>query len=147
MFAHLIDSTATGWLSVNSFVHPSREGYSQVPRTARHSPSLLQTMFGVPVLLFTEHKILLCPVTTISQFQMPSGYTPLYSLQYAPMKKAPLFKGALVRPSSLIFGTWSGMGVGSTYSVVGTEPGWNVDILADGQTGWFIYCGNFWWTS
>lgn len=39
------------------------------------------------------------------------------------MKKAALFNGALVTPSSSTFGTWSGIGVGSTYAVDAVEPG------------------------
>jgi len=39
------------------------------------------------------------------------------------MKKAALFNGALVTPSSSTFGTWSGIGVGSTYDSAVVEPG------------------------
>lgn len=57
---------------------------------------------------------------------------PLYSLQYAPMKNAALFSGALVTPSSATFGTWSGSGVGSTYAVWSTERGWN-ELIVGGK--------------
>ena len=40
-------------------------------------------------------------------------HTPLNSLQCPPIKKAALFKGALVIPSSVTGGTWSRSGVGS----------------------------------
>ena len=47
---------------------------------------------------------------------------PLYFWQWAPIKKAALFKGALLTPSSSTFGTWSGIGAGSTYGTLAAEP-------------------------
>ena len=92
--------------------------YAQILRTARHPPALLQTVRGVPVLRLAEHEIICfidkweCQNCASSK---EANYSPLYSLQYAPMKNAALFSGALVVPISCTLGTFSGSGVGSLY--------------------------------
>lgn len=59
---------------------------------------------------------------------------PLYSLQYAPMKKAALLSGALVVPSSWTLGTSVGKGVGSTYGLDDKPGSWMGDaIVADSE--------------
>jgi hypothetical protein len=56
-------------------------------------------------------------------------HPPLYSLQYAPIKNAALFKGALVAPSSLTFGIEGGRGAGSRKGWDEDSPGWKVLIV------------------
>jgi hypothetical protein len=53
----------------------------------------------------------------------------LNSLQYAPIKKAALFKGALEAPSSLTFGIEAGRGAGSRKGWEEDSPGWKVLIV------------------
>lgn len=49
------------------------------------------------------------------------------------MKKAALLRGALVTPSSATLGMSSGMGVGSTYSLLDRAPGWKVFMASTGS--------------
>lgn len=48
------------------------------------------------------------------------------------MKKAALLRGALVTPSSATLGMSSGIGVGSTYSLLDRAPGWKVFMVNTG---------------
>jgi hypothetical protein len=50
-------------------------------------------------------------------------------LQYAPIKNAALFKGALVAPSSLTFGIEEGRGAGSRKGWDEDSPGWKEFIV------------------
>lgn len=51
---------------------------------------------------------------TLSEDRHQEGHSPLTSLQYSPMKKDALFRGAEVTPSSSTWGTEEGRGLGST---------------------------------
>ena len=62
---------------------------------------------------------------------------PLYSLQYAPIKNAALFKGALVAPTSSTWGISDGIGVGSTYSRREYDPCCAVLIV---EKIWAVSC-------
>lgn len=46
------------------------------------------------------------------------------------MKKAALFKGALVAPSSLTFGMEAGRGAGSRKGTGDDSPGWKLIVVA-----------------
>ena len=101
----------------------SRTKNVQVLRATRYSATLLEAVGGVPVLRLAKHKVLCRARIQLCRMRTRGGDGPLNSLQYAPMKKAALFKGPEVVPISETFGRSSGMLAGSTDGLEEPEGG------------------------
>ena len=93
---------------------------SQVSCASGYPTTLLQTVSGITVLRLAKHKVLCKTRIGLVWRYEYVPHPPLNSLQYAPIKNAALFKGALVAPSSLTLGIEAGRGAGS-------RKGWDED--------------------